>query len=80
MAASEFEKAAAFFHSRTSDFPHARILALENSSAREFQREPVDFSRQQVLKWALGSVCNIFWYFIHEYTLFFVCPGLALGW
>ena len=59
MAASGFEKAAAFFHSRVN-------------------RD--DFSRQQVLKWALGSVCNIFWYFIHEYALFFVCPGLALGW
>lgn len=54
--------------------------ALQSSRTREFSREPVDFSRQQVLKWALGSVCNIFWYFIHEYALFFVCPGPALGW
>ncbi len=46
----------------------------------DFRANRVDFSRQQVLKWALGSECNIFWYFIHEYTLFFVCPGLALGW
>ncbi|MGN0714100.1 MAG: hypothetical protein ACI4LJ_09960 [Anaerovoracaceae bacterium] len=42
MAASGFEKAAAFF-------------SLLRCRTREFPREPVNFSRQQVLKWALGQ-------------------------